>query len=88
MARQGVFNVPEILSPVDATAFIQSFASIANGTNYTEEALVDYQTVTGSYDISAKFCQPDIESSIKPVVQVLSHGIGSVLSRVLSVTPS
>jgi hypothetical protein len=76
MARQGVFNVPEINLPVDATSFIQSMTSIANGTNYTMETLLGYQTVTGSYNISAKFCRPDKESGSKPVVQVLSHGIG------------
>jgi hypothetical protein len=77
MARQGVFNVPEITTPVDATTFIQTFTSISNGTNYTMEALLDYQDVTGSYNISAKFCRPDNDFGTKPVVQVLSHGIGS-----------
>lgn len=76
MARQGVFNVPEIASPVDVTSLIQSYVSIQNGTNYTQEVLLDYQTVTGSYNISAKFCRPDSGSGVKPVVQVLSHGIG------------
>ena len=56
MASQGIFNVPEIMSPVDAISLIQSFTSIENGTNYTMEALVDYQTVTDMYNISAKFC--------------------------------
>lgn len=76
MARQGIFNVPEIMTPVEVTAFVQNFTSIQNGTNYTMETLLDYQTVTGSYNISAKFCQPDNESGANPVVQVLSHGIG------------
>ena len=78
MSRQGVFNVPEIESPIDVTSFIQKLTSISNGTNYTMEALLDYQTITGSYNISAKFCRPDDESTEKPVVQVLSHGIGLV----------
>jgi hypothetical protein len=43
------------MSPVDATSLIQNFTSIASGTNYTQEALLDYQTITGSYKISAKF---------------------------------
>jgi hypothetical protein len=76
MARQGNFNVPEITSPIDVTSLIQSYTSIQNGTNYTIEALLDYQTISGSYNISAKFCRPDYESGTKPVVQVLSHGIG------------
>jgi hypothetical protein len=70
--------VPEIMSPIDATRLVQNITSIMNGSNYTMEALVDYQTVTGSYNISAKFCRPDKESGTKPVVQVLSHGIGLV----------
>lgn len=78
MARQGVFDVPEITSPVDVTSLIQGYVSIENGTNYTQEVLRDYQTVTGSYNICAKFCRPDDEFGVKPVVQVLSHGIGSV----------
>ena len=77
-ARNGVFDIPEITSPLDATSLIQSFTSIANGTNYTQETLVNYQTIAGSFNISAKFCQPNTPSGSKPVVQVLSHGIGSV----------
>lgn len=57
---------------------MQRITSIENGVNYSSEALVDYQTVTGTYNISAKFCQPDNEHGEKRVVQVLTHGIGSV----------
>jgi hypothetical protein len=79
MARQGVFNVPEIETPIDATSLVQNLTSIENGVNFTMEVLVEYQTVTGSYNISAKFCRPDNGFGKIPVVQVLSHGIGSVL---------
>lgn len=75
-ARQGIFNVPPITSNMDATTFVQKFNSIANGTNYTQETLVGYQTVTGAYSISAKFCTPDVMNSSSPTVQVLTHGIG------------
>ncbi|KAF7502582.1 hypothetical protein GJ744_005473 [Endocarpon pusillum] len=76
MCRQGVFEVPEIESSVDVTSFIQNVTSISNGTSFAMEALLDYQTVTGSCNLSAKFCRPDDESAAKRVVHVLSHGIG------------
>ena len=46
------------------------------GSNYTNKVTLGYQTVTGAYDISAKFCTPDNMSGSEPVVQVLTHGIG------------
>ena len=75
-ARQGIFDVAPITCNQDVTTFSQDFNSIANGTNYTQEALLGYQTVTGSYSISAKFCTPNNQTSPNPTVQVLTHGIG------------
>lgn len=75
-ARQGMFNVPNITTDQDVTQFFQNYSSIMGGTNYTAEVLTGYQTVTGTYNISAKFCTPDVMNSTKPVVQVLTHGIG------------
>lgn len=76
MAGQGKFAVPEIMSNQDVTTFSQNFTSIANGTNYTQEALLGYQNVQGTYNLGAKFCTPDGPLGSKPVVQVLTHGIG------------
>lgn len=74
MARQGVFDVPEIASNLDATIFALNFTK--QGTNFTDIALRGYQTVTGQYNISAKYCKPDNVTSSNPTVQVLTHGIG------------
>ena len=75
-ARNGVFNVPAVNTNQDATTFTQMYTSIKGGINYTMEALQDYQTVTGSYEISAMFCMPDAGAGSSPTVQVLTHGIG------------
>ncbi|KAI9664983.1 MAG: hypothetical protein M1821_006431 [Bathelium mastoideum] len=73
-ARQGTFNIPQLQSNLDATKFAQD--STSNQGNLTEEALTGYQTITGTYNISATFCAPDSNAS-NTTVQVLSHGIGS-----------
>lgn len=73
-ARNGVFNLPMLQSNLDATTFSQNFTNIR--ANFSQAALLDYATVTGSYSISAKFCTPDNDKSTNPTVQVLTHGIG------------
>ncbi|KAL8708782.1 MAG: hypothetical protein Q9225_007550, partial [Loekoesia sp. 1 TL-2023] len=74
LARNGVFNVPALQGNADATTFAQNLTSIRG--NFTEAALLDYATVSGNYEISAKFCKPDIENGTNPTVQVLTHGLG------------
>lgn len=73
-ARNGVFNIPTLQGNADAATFIQNLTSIRG--NFTEEALLDYTTVTDDYDISVKFCKPDTENGSDPTVQVLTHGLG------------
>lgn len=73
-ARNGVFNIPTLHGNADATTFAQNLTSIRG--NFTEEALLDYATVSGNYEISAKFCKPDTENGTNPTVQVLTHGLG------------
>lgn len=73
-ARNGVFNIPTLRGNADATTFAQNLTSIRG--NFTEEALLDYATVSGAYNISAKFCKPDMENGTNPTVQVLTHGLG------------
>ncbi|KAI4146251.1 MAG: hypothetical protein L6R39_003524 [Caloplaca ligustica] len=73
-ARNGVFNIPTLQGNADATTFVQNLTSIRG--NFTEEALLDYATVSGAYEISAKFCKPDVENGKNPTVQVLTHGLG------------
>jgi hypothetical protein len=73
-ARQGVFNVPTLVGNLDATVFAQNLTSIRG--NFSEESLTGYATIKGKYEISAKFCKPDMMFGKKPTVQVLTHGIG------------
>jgi len=73
-ARQGVFDVPTLESNFDATVFALNFTK--QGQNFTDVALTGYQNVQGLYNISAKYCRPDNETSSNPTVQILTHGIG------------
>lgn len=74
-ARQGMFNVPTLNSTFDAVTFALNVTK--QGSNFTEEALIGFQNLEGSYNISAKYCRPDQSTSDSlPTVQVLSHGIG------------
>lgn len=73
-ARQAIFDVPTLESNFDATTFALNFTK--QGTNFTQVVTTGYQTVRGSYNISAKYCMPDNSSSTNPTVQVLTHGIG------------
>ena len=73
-ARNGVFNIPTLQGNADATTFAQNLTSIRG--NFTKEVLLDYATVTGVYDISAKFCKPDTENGTNPTLQILTHGLG------------
>ncbi|KAL8690492.1 MAG: hypothetical protein Q9218_004068 [Villophora microphyllina] len=73
-ARNGVFNIPNLQGNADATTFAQNVTSIRG--NFTKEALLGYATISGTYDISVKFCKPDTENGTNPTVQVLTHGLG------------
>ncbi|KAF2096643.1 hypothetical protein NA57DRAFT_42337 [Rhizodiscina lignyota] len=73
-ARQALFNVPALHGNADATYFAQLFTNI--GRNYTDDALAGYQSVTGTYEISAKFCHPDRGTGGNGTVQFLIHGMG------------
>ncbi|KAL8645074.1 MAG: hypothetical protein Q9226_007466 [Calogaya cf. arnoldii] len=73
-ARNGVFNIPTLQGNADATTFAQNLTSIRG--NFTQEALLGYETVAGQYDVNVKFCKPDAENGTNPTVQVLTHGLG------------
>lgn len=73
-SRNGVFNnyaTPE--TNVDATAFVSNLTR--QGQNATADALTGYATISGTYHISAQYCQPS-SGSKKSIIQVLTHGIG------------
>ena len=71
-ARNGNFNLSNPTDAIDATNFALRMSR--QGHNYTAEVLNEYNTVSGDYNISATYCEPDAGSS--KVVQVLTHGIG------------
>ncbi|KAI4745867.1 alpha/beta-hydrolase [Aureobasidium sp. EXF-12298] len=73
-ARQAIFDVPTLESNLDAVKFSLDFTNI--GMNYTDVVTTGFQTVTGSYNISAKYCKPQGDNKANPTVQVLTHGIG------------
>ena len=74
-SRQAVFGNLEVPhTPVEVTAIGQ--AAAVQGANGTAQALTDYHTVSGTYNISTQFCVPSTMSGNNPTVQVLTHGIG------------
>ncbi|KAF2681206.1 hypothetical protein K458DRAFT_372073 [Lentithecium fluviatile CBS 122367] len=71
-SRQGQFKDVPAESNLDTGAFAQAFTQ--QGRNYSATLLEGFQTVTGNYSISAKFCYPDYGTG--STIQLLSHGIG------------
>jgi len=75
-ARTAVFgNIDVPVGPLDSTTFIQNVTR--QGGNFTAQALSGYNTTSGTYNISAKYCVPDGANATWPsTIQVLTHGIG------------
>ena len=71
-SRQGQFKKVPVESNLDVGAFATRFNQYQK--NYTATLLEGYQTLNGSYKISATYCTPDSGSNGK--IQLLSHGIG------------
>jgi hypothetical protein len=71
-SRQGQFKEVPIEGNLDIGAFATRFNQY--GLNYTATLLQGYQTLKGSYKISAQYCCPDSGSS--GAIQLLTHGIG------------
>jgi hypothetical protein len=71
-SRQGQFREVPVEGNLDVNAFATRFNEFQK--NYTAELLEGYQTLTGTYNISAQYCVPDNGSS--GTIQVLTHGIG------------
>lgn len=70
-SRQGQFKKLPVESNLDTGAFATRFVEYQN--NLTATLLEGYQTLKGSYNISAQYCCSD-KSSGK--IQLLTHGIG------------
>jgi hypothetical protein len=71
-SRQGLFKEVPVESNLDVGGFATRFNQY--GLNYSATLLKGYQTLKGSYKISAQYCCPDSGSS--GTIQLLSHGIG------------
>lgn len=71
-SRQGQFQKVPVENNLDVSAFATRFNEYQK--NYTATLLQGYQTLQGSYKISAQYCHPD--SGSKGIIQVLTHGIG------------
>jgi len=69
----GNMDVP--VGPLDSTTFILNMTQ--QGRNFTGLALTGYNTTSGMYNISAKYCVPNGANATWPsTIQVLTHGIG------------
>jgi hypothetical protein len=71
-SRQGQFKEIPIEGNLDVGAFATRYNRYQ--LNYTATLLQGYQTLKGSYEISAQYCKPDSGST--GTIQLLSHGIG------------
>lgn len=71
-ANNKIFNVPSFETSLDVTTFVQDLLNIggnAFGSSGTK-------AVSGNYNISVEFCQPDTPKSKAPTLQFLVHDIG------------
>ncbi|CAG8364516.1 unnamed protein product [Penicillium salamii] len=74
-ARNGNFSgLKTPMTNMDATMF--SLESTRQGGNGTEKVLTGYNTVSGRYNISGRYCVPNDISDSDPTLQILTHGIG------------
>ena len=71
-SRQGLFKAVPVENNLDVGGFATRFNEYQK--NYTATLLEGYQTLQGSYEISAQYCCPDSGSS--GTIQLLTHGIG------------
>lgn len=73
-ARQAVFDIDIPSTNLEATDF--ALNNTKQGQNFTDIALVGYNTTSGTYNISTQLCMPDNHNGTNPTIQVLTHGIG------------
>jgi hypothetical protein len=72
-SRQGQFKEIPVEGNLDIGAFVYRFNEF--GKNYSAELLEGYQTLQGTYNISAQYCKPD-GANHSNTIQLLTHGIG------------
>lgn len=75
-ARQAIFSQVPITDNWVASLYSLNFTSTFGNGNYTDRVVTGYQTISGSYIISGRFCQPDSGIPEDATVQLLVHGIG------------
>ncbi|KAK7531075.1 Alpha/Beta hydrolase protein [Phyllosticta citricarpa] len=73
-SRNGNFSLKAPSDNIEATAFVQNLSR--PGQNYSSAILSGYHTVSGTYNISTKFCYDDEKSGTDAALQILTHGIG------------
>lgn len=71
-SRQGLFKDVPLETNLEVGAFATRFVEYQK--NYTAALLEGYQTLKGSYNISAQYCRPATGNS--STIQLLTHGIG------------
>lgn len=75
-ARIGLFDENVIpRNGIETVTFTQNLTR--RGVNFTDTALLGYETISGTYNISTQLCSPDrlSDHGRKRIVQVLTHGI-------------
>lgn len=73
-ARQALFDIDIPSTNLEAIDFALNVTK--QGSNFTDIALVGYNTTSGIYNISTQLCMPDNQNGTNPTIQVLTHGIG------------
>lgn len=75
-ARNAHFDLKAPQNNIEVTDFILNNGQ--QGSNYTEQLLQNYTTVSGSYELAATYCVPGENATSKApkTVQILTHGIG------------
>ncbi|KAK7540761.1 Alpha/Beta hydrolase protein [Phyllosticta citribraziliensis] len=73
-SRNGNFSLKAPSNNIEATAFVQNLSR--PGQNYSSTVLSGYNTVSGTYNISTKFCYDNDKSGTDAALQILTHGIG------------
>ena len=73
-SQNGMFNLAVPQNNLDIPDLVLNITQ--QGRNFTDIVLEGYNTTSGVYNISTQFCMPSMSNGTKPVVQVLTHGIG------------
>jgi len=71
-ARNEIFNVLPFETSLDVTSFVQDLLNIGGNTL----GPTGTKTVSGQYNMSVEFCQPDSPKGKDPILQFLVHDIG------------